>query len=196
ALGPSQLLGRGTTGDIAAISLGSGLTMTGTTLSATTSGGGGATGLTATQDTVTAGSVTLLGSGLPYHAAVLPATVAIGPAWTVIGGLGFSLNFAGRYMFSGKACLVISKDIAGGSWITIGIFRNGTLISGSKSIFYFEGVGAEQNTVPLTVPPTMCGIGDTISVRAYWSGAAPTFAGIGADTEKDSDLTAVRICLS
>jgi hypothetical protein len=102
AIGAEQLLGRGVTGDIAAISLGSGLTMTGTTLSAS-GGGGGATDLSYVAATRTIQSSTGADAVLPLMASgaagLVPASgggttnfLRADGTWAAAGGGGAALG--------------------------------------------------------------------------------------------------------
>lgn len=186
----------GSTANGQAITLGAGLSFSGTTLVWT--GTTGATAALIDGSAVTSGLVSTAGSGLDYaEQSLAPGVynIFIGPGWTNIG-LNMTIPSNGRYTFKGMWRGYIVPIMGGAGYMTAALFKNGILIPNSESILVVEaGRLSAQGQQPVTGDTTICIEGDIISLYARWNGGPLEVAQVVSGVEGVTRIECERIKL-
>lgn len=156
----------GSPANVSEISLGTGLSFSGTTLIWT--GTTGATGTLIDGSTFLSGVITVKGTGLTNGNAVLPAPANMfAGVWTP-SGLTYTIPTTGRYVINGH-WRGITTTAGGAGYITAMVFRNGVAIANTESMHFNPFAGANhQSSQPIYCPQTVFNAGDVITFQGQW----------------------------
>lgn len=137
----------------------------------------GATGTTVEGDTITAGHVTAIGTGLTTQTVALAAPYVLTGAWANVTGMLITVGTTGMYKIHGKAHVHLLSGAGGITYVQFRFTQNGVPLPQSDTGADTAAPTADLNqSLPLYNPPTTFAASDAIRLQAYIFGVAPVVA--------------------